>query len=103
MKFRGEGSKDVLDLLKITFVVGSDSDLAMGFEGAEKLFNVFGADEAAFVVFFFRPGVGEIDVVEIDAGVGEEIGDECYGVGSYETDVAEAAAACAVNGIAVES
>ena len=50
---------------------------------------------------FFRPGVGEINVETIDRIIGNEIGYESNGIGSYYAHIGQCPSADTVNGEAV--
>jgi len=64
--------------------------------------GVGGVDEAPFVVAFFGPGVGEINVEAIDGGIGDAFGDIGDGIGANYPDVGQVPPANPVNGKAVK-
>jgi hypothetical protein len=68
-----ESGQDFLYLLEILSVVGGNSDSSCGGKAAEKLFEICGGNEASFVVSFFWPGVGEIDVETFYGVIRDEI------------------------------
>ncbi len=88
-------------MLEIPSVVGSDSDSTSGGKAAEEVFEICGGNEASFVVTFFRPGVGEIDVETIDGIIWDKINYEVHGVGADDSDVFKSPSADAVNGVAI--
>ena len=82
-------------------MVGSDSDSACGDKEAEEMLEIGGGDEASFVVTFFRPGVGEIDVETFDGIIGDEIDYKVHGVGADYADIFQSPSADAVDGVAI--
>ena len=64
-------------------------DVAAAFEFGQQLGNKRGLDQAAFVVAFFVPGVGEEDVDAVEAAVGEHVFDDFDGVVAHDADVAD--------------
>ena len=55
-----------LYLFEIAAMVGSDSNRAALLQAAQDLFEIGRAEEAPFVVAFFWPGVGKIDVETVN-------------------------------------
>lgn len=84
-------------------MVSDGFDEAGGLEAAEHLSGVCGVDESPFVVAFFRPGVGEIDMEAIDGIVGDKAGQKVGGVGAEKADIIERPSANTVDGIAIIS
>ena len=90
-------------MVEIIFVVGDDFYCSGRFETADKIVEIFGIDEASFLLASFRPGVGEIDVETFD-GLGREIFFyKDSGIGANNSDVGEVPSSDAVEGIAIES
>ncbi|HMO25316.1 MAG TPA: hypothetical protein PKB10_03535, partial [Tepidisphaeraceae bacterium] len=52
--------------LEVVLVIGHHADLPAGLEDAQHLGHPLLADESAFLLSFFRPGVGEVDVQDVD-------------------------------------
>ena len=105
--FERSSFEDVLDLLgvflhplEVVVVVGGEADFAAVFEDAVEFAEERGLDAAAFVVSFFWPGVGEVDVDASEAVVGDEVSDKGGGVGPKQLDVGELMPADAVGGVA---
>jgi len=96
--FRGE---DGLYVPEIIGVVGGELNFAAGLKGSEDLAKIGLADEAAFVVSSFGPGVREVDVEAVDAVIGQVAGDERGGFCTYNSDVGQVPSADAVDGVAI--
>jgi hypothetical protein len=99
ISFRG---KDLLHLLEVIGVVGGDADSTRGFQASDKLVAIGGAEEASFVVAFFGPGVGEVNVEAIDGGVGDALGNIGDGIGANYPDVSQIPSPNPVNGKTVK-
>ena len=61
-----------------------------------------GLDQAAFVVAGFGPGVGEVDVQDGDARIGDEFGEKEIGLGADGAGVDAVVAAQAIRGVTPE-
>ena len=97
--FRG---KHRFYLLEIFREVGGDADKAPGFEAAYELVGIGGVDETPFVVAFFGPGVGEVNVEAIYGRIGDTLGDIGGGIGANYPDVGQIPPANPVNGETVK-
>lgn len=98
----GFGGKHRFHLFEVFREVGGDADRAGWFEAAYELVGIGGVDETPFVVAFFRPGVGVINVKVIDGGIGDAFGDIGDGIGANYPDVGEIPPANPVNGETVK-
>ena len=103
------GGEEVADLgdvllypLPVVIVVGYYANFALWFEDAVELFEVLGIDGAAFVVSFFWPGVGEVDVEDGADLVGEVVADELGCIGAEDSYMLKVVSADAVGGVAEE-
>ncbi len=97
----GFGGDDVADPSEIFLVVGLDGDAAGGDEGVGGGADEIGLEEAAFVVAFFGPRVGVVNVENPEGFGGQMVDDQVAGVGAHEADVGHAPADHAVGGVAV--
>jgi hypothetical protein len=84
-------------------VVGGNSDSSIFFQASQELVEIFFADEASFVMSFFRPGVGEIDMETIDGKIGNKFANKSGGIGAEHPDVFEVPSAEPIDGVAVIS
>lgn len=96
-----ESSQDFLDLLEIVGMVSGDSDSARGDKAAEELFEIWGVKKASFVMAFFRPGVGEIDVETFYGTIRYKIDYEMCSVGANYSDIFHRPSPDAVDGVAI--
>ena len=65
------------------------------------MLEICGGNEASFVVAFFWPGVGEIDVETFDGIIGDEIDYKVHCVGADYADIFQSPSSDAVNGVAI--
>ena len=82
-------------------MVGSNSDSSVWLQAAEELFEVGRAKEASFVVAFFWPRVGEIDVEAVHGIVRYEISQKDRSIGADNPNVFQSPSADTVNGISI--
>lgn len=68
-------------------VVGDDTELASGFEASPDIEEGLVLDHTLFVVFFLGPGVGEVEVDDIDRLVGASPLEQLRCVGVEHTDI----------------
>ena len=100
-KFAGLVGYDFLYLLEVFSVVCGDFYGSAGNQTAQELFEIGPAQKAPFVMTFFRPGVGEIDMKTIHRAVRHKVGQELCSIGASYANVIHSPSADAVNAIAV--
>jgi hypothetical protein len=88
-------------LLEIFGMVGGDSYLATGFQAAEKILQISRTEKASFVVSFFRPGVGKINMEKIHGCFSDKIGKKNSGIGSNYSDILQAPSSDAIHGVTI--
>jgi len=71
-EFVTKSSQNFLYLFEILSVVGCDSDSARGDKAAKKMLEICRGKKTSFVVSFFRPGVGEVDVETFHRIIGDK-------------------------------
>ncbi len=103
LKTVGTGGEDGFYLLEIFREISGDTDCPPWLQGADKLGGIGIVEETAFMVTFFGPWVGEINVEAIDGGIGDTLDDKPGGIGADYTDVSQIPAANTVNGKTVIS
>jgi hypothetical protein len=99
----GLGGKYRFYLLEVFRKVGGDADGTPWFEASDELAGIGIVEETAFVVTFFGPGVGEINMEAINGGIGDTLDDKSGGISADYTDVSQIPSANTVNGETVIS
>jgi len=97
----GAWQNDFLHVLEITRVVGLDRQARVGFHDAQGSVHKFRLNQAAFVVAFFGPRVGMVDVQCVDTRVGDLMDHEVTTVAAHHAHVGKAPARHTVGGILV--
>ena len=82
-------------------MVGGNSDSSCGDKAAEEMLEICRGNEASFVVSFFWPRVGEINMETFYGIIRDEIDYEMHGIGADYSYVFQFPSTDAVNGVAI--
>jgi len=101
LKFAALVGYNFLYLLEVFSIVRNDFYDSAGNQAPHEFFEIDPAQKTSFVMTFFRPGVGEIDMKAVHRVVRHKVSKELCGIGADYPNIAQAPSADTVNTIAV--